>query len=70
MEGFDHIGIAVAYDGFLVRLDDRTWEYSNYKTKVTSIPKGCTKSELEDEIYECLEVDRNAFDIKMKFVYG
>ncbi|KAF3456549.1 hypothetical protein FNV43_RR01202 [Rhamnella rubrinervis] len=33
MEGFDHIGIIVAYDGRLVKLEDRTWEYANYKTK-------------------------------------
>ena len=70
MEGFDHIGIAIAYDGLLVRLEDGTWEYANYKTEVTSIPNRCTKSILEDEIYECLEVDRNAYHIKIKFLYG
>ena len=70
MEGFNHIRIAIAYDGLLVRLENGTWEYANYKTEVTSIPNRYTKFVLEDEIYECLEVDRNAYRIKMKFLYG
>ena len=68
MEGFDHIGIAIACDGLLVRLEEGTWEYANYKIEFTSILNRCTKSILEDEIYECLEVDRNAYHIKMKFL--
>ena len=53
-----------------MRLEDGTWEYANYKTEATSITNKCTKFVLEDEIYECLEVDRNAYHIKMKFLYG
>ena len=70
MKCTDHIGIAIVYDGLLVRIEDGTWEYVNYKTKVISILKRCTKSELEDEVYECLEVYRNAYHMKMKFLYG
>ena len=51
MEGFNHIKIAIAYDRLLVRLEDGTWEYANYKTEVTSIPNRYTKYVLEDEIY-------------------
>ena len=70
MEGFNHIKIAIAYDRLLVRLEDGTWEYANYKTEVTSITNKCTKFVLEDEIYECLKVDQNAYHIKIKFLYG
>ena len=70
MEGFNHIRIAIAYDELLVRLEDETWEYANYKIEVTSIPNRYTKSVLEDEIYECLEVDWNGYHIKMKLLYG
>ena len=70
MKGFDQIGIAIAYNELLLRLENGMWEYASYKTEITSIPNRCTKSVLEDEIYECLEVDQNAYHIKMKFLYG
>ena len=66
--GDDDVAFAVLYDGSFVRKDNGAWEYANYKSKTTSVGKGCTKSELEDEIYECLEVDRNGYHIKMKFL--
>ena len=70
MEGFNHIKIAIAYDRLLVRLGDGTWEYANYKIEVTSIPNRCIKYVLEDEIYKYLEVDQNAYHIKMKSLFG
>ena len=54
MEGFDHIGIAIVYDDLLVRLEDGTLEYANYKTEVTSIPNSCTKSVLENRFMSAL----------------
>ena len=66
MDEFDHIGMTIAYDELLVKLEDGAREYANYKTEVTFIPNRCV---LEDEIYECLEVDQNAYHIKMKFLY-
>ncbi|KAF3451324.1 hypothetical protein FNV43_RR07419 [Rhamnella rubrinervis] len=45
-------------------------EYANYKTKVICVRPWCSKSESEDEVYKCLDVDRNAYNMKMKFLYG
>ncbi|KAF3449536.1 hypothetical protein FNV43_RR10265 [Rhamnella rubrinervis] len=70
MEGVDYIGIAIVHDGSLVRMKNGTYFYTNYKTKVTCVRYWCSKSELEDEVYKCLEVNRNAYNMKMKFLYG
>lgn len=67
--GDDDVAFAILYDGSFVRKDNGAWEYANYKSKTTSVGKGCTKSELEDEIYECLEVDQNENQIILKYIY-
>lgn len=65
----DDVAFAVLYGGSLMKDNDGTWGFANYKSRATSISKRCTKAELEDEIYECIELDRNKHQIRMKFIY-
>ena len=62
--GDESISFVVLWSGLLVRNDDGIWEGRNCKSKVASVGKKCTKLELEDEIYDGLQLDRNACIIK------
>ena len=66
----DDIVIAVLYDGTLVQNDDGLWEYQNGESTMVSVSKRCTKLELEDEIFESTEIDRNEYLLKLKWIYG
>ncbi|XP_060674497.1 uncharacterized protein LOC132804307 [Ziziphus jujuba] len=66
----DDIVIAVLYNGTLVQNDSGDWEYRNGKNVMVSVGKRCTKSELEDEIFNSIEIDRNEYLLKLKWIYG
>ena len=65
--GDESISFVVLWSGSLVRNDDGIWEGRNCKSKVASVGKKCTKLELEDEIYDGLQLDWNACIIRMKY---
>ena len=67
--GDESISFVVLWSGSLVRNDDGIWEGRNCKSKVASVGKKCTKLELEDEIYDGLQLDRNACIIRMKYFF-
>lgn len=66
----DDIVIAVLYNGTLVQNDGGNQEYRNGKNIMVSIGKGCIKSELEDGIFNSIEINRNEYLLKLKWIYG
>ena len=67
--GDKSISFVVLWSRSLVRNDNGIWEGRNCKSKVASVGKKCTKLELEDEIYDGLQLDRNACIIRMKYFF-
>ena len=63
------ISFVVLWSRSLIRNDDGIWEGRNCKSKVASVGKKCTKLELEDEIYDDLHLDRNAYIIRIKYFF-
>ena len=67
--GDESISFDFLWSGSLVRNDDGIWEDRNCKNKVASVGKKCTKLELEDEIYDGLQLNHNAYIIIMKYFF-
>ena len=49
--------------------DDDQWQFKNYEFEVTDVPKNCTYDQLKDEVYSIVNVDRDRYNLKMKFLY-
>ena len=61
--------ISVFYDGTWSKGDDDRWQFKNYESEVTDVPKNCTYEQLKDEVYDIINVDREMYNLKMKFLY-
>ena len=60
---------AIFYGGTWAKQNDGSWQYNNYDSEVTEVPKNCTFELLKDEIYNALNVDRDRYCLRMKFQY-
>lgn len=65
------VRILVAYDGeWIESPEGGVFRFNGSKSKGISVPKKITYLELLDRVYCLLMVDRNEFDIIMKFLYA
>ena len=69
MESDHTIIISVFYGGTWCKGDDDRWQFKNYESEVTDVPKNCTYEQLKDEVYGIINVDRERYNLKMKFLY-
>ena len=69
MESDRTIIISVFYGGTWCKGDDDRWQFKNYESEVTDVPKNCTYEQLKDEVYGIINVDRERYNLKMKFLY-
>ena len=69
MESNRTIIISVFYGGTWYKGDDDRWQFKNYESEVTDVPKNCSYEQLKDEVYNIVNVDRERYNLKMKFLY-
>ena len=69
MNSEDTIVIAVFYGGSWSKRSDGKWQFENYESEITEVPKNCTLQELEDEVYKIIDVDRDTYSLAMKYQY-
>ncbi|KAF3447712.1 hypothetical protein FNV43_RR08415 [Rhamnella rubrinervis] len=60
--------IAVFYDGTWFKGDDGRYQFKD-QSKVIEIPKNCTYVQLIDEVYKIVKVDRERYNVKIKYQY-
>ena len=61
--------IVVRYNGRFVTNEDGSWEYINGRNKARVIRSNCTYEELQEIVYEVTKIDRNSFQIIMKYLF-
>ncbi|KAF3431996.1 hypothetical protein FNV43_RR26733 [Rhamnella rubrinervis] len=61
--------IVVFYDGTWFKGDDGRFQFKDYQSKVIEIPRNCTYAQLIDEVYKIVKVDREKYNVKMKYQY-
>ncbi|KAF3443235.1 hypothetical protein FNV43_RR12917 [Rhamnella rubrinervis] len=61
--------IVVFYDGTWFKGDDGCFQFKDYQLKVIEIPRNCTYAPLIDEVYKIVKVDREKYNVKMKYQY-
>ena len=53
--------VAFFYRGNWIKKDDGHWVFQNYKIEVLDIKETFTFKDLENEVYEILEIDRSKY---------
>ena len=61
--------IFIFYGDTWYKEDDDRWQFKNYESKVTDVPKNCSYEQLKDEVYSIVKVKRDRYNLKMKFLY-
>ena len=62
--------VVVRYDGmFIVNEAEGNWEYLNGKNKARIIKTSCSYKELQNIVYHATNIDRNNFEIVMKYIF-
>ena len=55
MESDRIIIISVFYGGTWYKGDDDRWQFKNYESKVTDVPKNCSYEQLKDDVYNIVK---------------
>ena len=62
--------VAFFYGGNWRKKDDGRWVFENYRTEVVDIKETFTFKDLENEVYEILEIDWSKYFLSMKYQYS
>ena len=66
----DDTVIVIRYNGrFVMNETERKWEYLNGRNKARIIKTNCTYQELQDIVSHTTHIDRNGFQIIMKYIF-
>ncbi|KAF3449682.1 hypothetical protein FNV43_RR10413 [Rhamnella rubrinervis] len=61
--------IVVFYDVTWFKGNYGRYQFKDYQSKVIEMPRNCTYAQLIDEVYKIVKVDREKYNVKMKYQY-